>query len=806
MQIKNKIILYFFIIFFSSNLILKADEFNISAKEITFDKNNNVVTGKGQVEVTDKDGKIIKSDKVIYQKENEFLTVEGNVELFDTLGNILKTNKATYDKKMEIVNTYKNSELKTEDGYIISSKNIVYNIKDKILSSDENTTLIDPDKNKASVSMFQYNLVKKLFSSVGDIKIVDIKKNKYFFKELHINTKEKEMIGSDVSVLLDPKDFGVKETNDPRFVANDIFISKNKSILSKGVFSVCPIKKDQCPPWLLKAKKITHDKIKKTVYYEHATLKFYDIPIFYFPKFFHPDPTVKRQSGFLQPKFTDSTSLGTGFGLPYYWAISNARDLTFTPKIYNNENPVFLNEYRQAFRNGFFILDTSYTEGYKKTNSTKTNGSRNHIFSELNFNFNDDDTYSNQLSLKVQKTSNDTYFRIHDINSSLVDSSNTDLRNEINYNYEKDDIFFNISASLYENLRKNTNSRYEYIAPNILFGKSFFTEKFGTVSFETNALYRNYEVDKHISSVTNDIVWNSNSFITSGGFINSIQSIFKNTNYEAINTSDYKTKGTINEFSGVLSYKSSLPMKKEKDYSSNIFSPTFMIRYAPGHMRNLSSDDINLKYANLYSINKTSVIEDGLSAVLGFDFTINNKELGDAEKEKFSLSLGQVFNIEENEDLPSKSSLDQKASDIVGEIKYNFSEIGSIDYKFSVDHNLGELNYNEISSGLNFGKVKFNLNYLEEQNHVGDEHYVNAGVDLNLNENSKLSFETRKNFKTESTELYDISYQYVLDCLSAGLIFRREFYEDSDIEAKDTLMFTIKFIPLGGIKAPAYSP
>ena len=335
MQIKNKIILYFFIIFFSSNLILKADEFNISAKEITFDKNNNVVTGKGQVEVTDKDGKIIKSDKVIYQKENEFLTVEGNVELFDTLGNILKTNKATYDKKMEIVNTYKNSELKTEDGYIISSKNIVYNIKDKILSSDENTTLIDPDKNKASVSMFQYNLVKKLFSSVGNIKIVDIKKNKYFFKELHINTKEKEMIGSDVSVLLDPKDFGVKETNDPRFVANDIFISKNKSILSKGVFSVCPIKKDQCPPWLLKAKKITHDKIKKTVYYEHATLKFYDIPIFYFPKFFHPDPTVKRQSGFLQPVFTDSTSLGTGFGLPYYWAISNARDLTFTPKFYN---------------------------------------------------------------------------------------------------------------------------------------------------------------------------------------------------------------------------------------------------------------------------------------------------------------------------------------------------------------------------------------------------------------------------------------------------------------------------------------
>jgi len=806
MQTRNKIILYFLIIFFSSNLILKADEFNIFAKEITFDKNNNVLTGKGQVEISDKDGKIIKSDKVIYKKENEFLTVEGNVEFFDTLGNILKTNKATYDKKIEIVNTYKNSVLKTEDGYIITSKDIVYNIKDKILSSDGNAILIDPDKNEASVSMFQYNLKKKLFSSVGDIKIIDIKKNKYFFKELHINTKEKEMIGSDVSVLLDPKGFGVKETNDPRFVANDIFVSKNKSILSKGVFTVCPIKKDQCPPWLLKAKKITHDKIKKTIYYDHATLKFYDIPLFYFPKFFHPDPTVKRQSGFLSPIFTNSTSIGSGFGLPYYWAISNDRDFTFAPKIYRNQNPLFLSEYRQAFKNGFFILDTSFTDGYKETNSTKTDGSRNHIFGEIDLNFNDDDTYLSHLSLKVQKTSNDTYFRIHDIDTALVDSFNTDLKNEINYSYEKDDIFFNISAAAYENLSEKTNSRYEYIAPNILFGKSFFTERFGTVTFKTNALYKNYEVDKHISSVTNDVVWNSNSFITSGGFVNSIQSIFKNTNYEAKNTKDYKTKSVINEFSGVLSYKSSLPMKKEKDYSSNIFSPTFMVRYAPGHMRNLSGDDINLKYTNLYSVNKTSVIEDGISAILGFDFKINKKESDGDEKEKFSLSLGQVFNIEENKDLPSKSSLDQKTSDIVGEVKYNFSKIGSIDYKFSVDHNLGELNYNEISSGLNLGKIKFNLNYLEEQNHVGDEHYVKAGVDLNLNENNKLSFKTRKNFKTESTELYDISYQYMMDCLSAGLVFRREFYEDSDIEAKDTLMFTIKFVPLGGIIAPAYNP
>ena len=168
--------------------------------------------------------------------------------------------------------------------------------------------------------------------------------------------------------------------------------------------------------------------------------------------------------------------------------------------------------------------------------------------------------------------------------------------------------------------------------------------------------------------------------------------------------------------------------------------------------------------------------------------------------------MGQVFSPEKNKDIPSKSSLDQKMSDIVGEINYNFSKIGNIDYKFSVDHNLNELNYNEISTSLNFSKVGFNLGYLEEQNHVGSEHYVNAGISLNFNSNNKLSFETKKNFRTNSTEFYDINYQYNIDCLAAGLVFRREFYEDSDLEPKDSLMFVITFVPFAGIKAPLASP
>ena len=49
---------------------------------------------------------------------------------------------------------------------------------------------------------------------------------------------------------------------------------------------------DKCPPWSLQASEMSHDKIKKTIYYDNAIIKVYDIPIFYFPKLSHPDPTV----------------------------------------------------------------------------------------------------------------------------------------------------------------------------------------------------------------------------------------------------------------------------------------------------------------------------------------------------------------------------------------------------------------------------------------------------------------------------------------------------------------------------------
>ena len=85
--------------------------------------------------------------------------------------------------------------------------------------------------------------------------------------------------------------------------------------------------------------------------------------------------------------------------------------------------------------------------------------------------------------------------------------------------------------------------------------------------------------------------------------------------------------------------------------------------------------------------------------------------------------------------------------------------------------------------------MSFNLGYLEEANNIGNQKYVNSKASFNF-ENSEFSFSTKRNLLSNSSEFYNLSYEYINDCLRAGLAFRREFYKDRDLEPE--ILFSLK--------------
>ena len=127
----------------------------------------------------------------------------------------------------------------------------------------------------------------------------------------------------------------------------------------------------------------------------------------------------------------------------------------------------------------------------------------------------------------------------------------------------------------------------------------------------------------------------------------------------------------------------------------------------------------------------------------------------------------------------------------------------TISNEFSIDQNFDEINYNEFGANFLMGNMDFNLKYLEENNHIGSTNYIKTDLKIELNESNEMNFDFRRNLETESTEFYTLAYNYLNDCLRAGVVFRRKFYEDRDIEHSDSLMFKISLIPLGDAFAPA---
>ena len=749
----------------------------------------------------------IKAQNIVADKNKKVIIFKGNVIAIDSKNNLVKTDYAEYDKEKDSLTTKDNVQIKTSEGYIVKTSSVRFDNLNGIIVSNENALIEDVDGNKIKVPMFEYNRGKNLFFSKGEIEINDAIGNTYKFSEIFIDEKKKKIAGSDLRAFFNPEEIGANSNNDPRIFGNTVTIENRNTEIGKGIFTYCKLKNNKkCPAWSIQADRLNHDTEKKTIFYKNAILKIYDVPIFYFPKFFHPDPTIKRQSGFLTPSFVDSKNLGAGLVLPYFVNLADDRDFTFTPKLYTKENPLFLSEYRRDFKNSYLVLDTGFTKGYQKTTDTKRGGSKNHIFLNYNLDLESENENLSNFEFKVQRVSNDTYLKVYDVETSLANKDLDVLETTLSFSRENDESSLGFTAGMYENITVDGNARYEYIFPNFNYNKSLLSnDDFGSLDLDTTLLVKNYDVDKQKELLVNDFNFNSLKWMNNFGVVNQIISKIKLTNYNATNTKNFKNDEFNTELHGVLGLMSELPLvKAENKFKSQFLTPKLLLRYSPGDMRKFSETSKRLNPSNIFTldrINEIDTIERGFSAAVGVDYELirENPDNGDKER-KLLFSLGQIIN--EKEDKLKPAPLNQRFSDLAGEIIWSPTESFKMNYNYNLDQNYSDLNYSEIGTTLNFGPVKFNLDYLEEKQHMGSQEYVKTGFEYNFNNSSSLKFSTKRNLLKDSSEFYDLSYQYSIDCFKAGVVFRREFYTDRDIEADNSLLFQISIIPFTDISSP----
>ena len=794
---KNKFFIVFITFFLAS--LLHAEDLFIEAKDITLNKDKKTTIFKNSVSVKTKD-KIISSEFAEFNKEAQTIVLKENIIAKDNFKNTIKTNYAEYDNINKIFKSNGPTTLITSENYILEGADIIFDNFNKDIKSNKSSTLKDLDGNEIYLENFEYLAEENIFKSIGLIKIKDKFNNIYEFSQIYIDTKKKEVLGTDIKAFLNSDDFKINKENDPRIFANTIKLSDEKSTFDKSIFTICGQKENEkCPPWTLQASKMTHEKKNKTIYYNNAVIKIYDFPIFYLPYLSHPDPTVSRRSGFLPPSFSDSKNLGANLSIPYFWAISEDKNFTFSNNLFYDQHPLFIGEYNQAFKNSNFLTDFGFTEGYKKTSASKKGGDKSHLFTRFSKNFKGKFNSENSFNFITQHVSNNKYLKLYKIKSNLVDYNTDTLENEINFNHTKDDLFFGFKASLYETLKDSYDDKYEYIFPEVTIDKNIFTDdKFGGLDLQTNLKVHNYDTNKLTSFLVNNLDWESNDIIINSSIKNKFLGKLKNINYEAKNIDLFK-KETTNELYGAIGLLSKIDFQKKSNNSIHALTPKLLLRFSPGSMRK-EEDGSKLDVTNAFNLERLdndTNFETGNTATMGFDYSIKNNDI-----EKFNFSVAQIINDKENKKLHDKSSLDEKLSDLVGEGNFKLNENINFGYQFALDQNYQEVNYSDFSSKIELENLDINFNYIEENKHIGNQEYFKSKVTYNNSNKSLISFETKRNLITDSAEFYDLSYEYINDCLRAGLVYRREFYNDSELKADNSLMFNITLIPFGNINSP----
>ena len=798
---RNSVI--YILLFFLLNVTgVHCENILIQAKNITLEKDRELSIFRNEVTIKTEDGNLIKSDYAEYNKKKGIIVLKNNIIATDTRDNQIETEYAEYFEKDKIFKSSGPTKIITSEKYIIDGKNIIFDNINKYINSKDETLVTDLDNNKIFLENFEYQINDNIFKSLGYVKIKDQLNNSYEFSQIYIDTKEKEMLGTDIKAFMNHEDFKIDKRNKPRIFANAFKMSNKRSSFSKSIFTLCNYREnDKCPPWSIQASEMLHDSKKKTIYYDNAVIKVYDIPIFYLPRLSHPDPTVDRRSGFLPPSLSDSKNLGAGVSIPYFWAVKNDKNFTVTSKFYYNENPLFMGEYHQAFENSNLIADFGYTKGYENVTSKKQAGDKSHFFGKFTTNFSDDSSANSSLDIKMQNVSHQKYLKLYKVESNLVDYNIDTLENSLDFSHEDDQIFLGLNASVYETLKDDYNDKYEYILPEVTVDKNLFSSNtFGSLDLQSNFRVHTYDTNKSSTFFVNNFDWESKELNYKSGLKTNFLGNLKNINYETRNLDLYKTNST-SELFGAIGYLSEINLQKDLRNSQHLLTPKAFLRYAPGSMRKENSgkrlDPINA--FTMDRLNSTNNFETGLSSAIGVDYKIKK---GDRN---FDFSLAQVINEKENKKMPTQSSLDEKLSDLVGSLTHNLNDNIDFKFNFAVDQNYNEVNYSEIGTSLNFNPLKIDFNYLEENKHIGDQEYFKTKIDFANSNNGLFSFETKRNLVTDSSEFYNLSYEYLNDCLRAGLVYRREFYTDSELEPENSLMFKITLIPFGNINSPSLS-
>lgn len=686
-----------------------------------------------------------------------------------------QADQVTYDDVNQTITALGNVEI-AQKGKVVTAERVTYNLAAETVEAEGKVVVMDTngDVHFADKVRFQ-----------GDLKNGYVKKLK--------------------SVLADGSRFTAEEGE-----RRDGRITE----MTDATYTPCePCKLDpnKSPLWQIRAGKVVHDETDHDVTYNNATFEIYGAPVAYLPYFVHPDGTIKQKSGFLTPNFSFDTQQGFGVEPRYYWAIDPSRDATLATRIYTEQAPLFLAEYRQRFEKGAIELrgSTTYSDRYDSVGDERVHVPeewRGHLFTEGLWEV--DEKW--RAGFNTEMTSDDQYLRQYDITGDNV------LENEVFAERLDNRDYAVVRALAFQDIRVSDRATDQ---PNILpeVRADFYGDPNGILGGR-------WDLGVSALGLTRDgsgqdvlrgsihVNWERRDVLPIG-LVNTVTAGVRADIYnvpqrdETLSGGDGKSTSArlFPTVHNVISY----PFVSNFKRSQVIIEPTLALTATAdvdndSDVPNEDSQDVQIDSANIFEANRfpgLDRVEDKVHATYGVRTGIYHPDGSQAE-----FFIGQSYRFSDDDNpFPQGSGLEDRNSNLVGHLISRYKNDFNLHYRFQLGSDDLRSEQHELSAYASPGDFDLFTKYLYARALEGTDldesrEQIYSGIGWKFAEEWRIRTAARYDLgdgENEGIRLADLGLDYIGQCLNISLTGRRNYTEDETGENSTEVFLRVGFKNLG---------
>lgn len=647
-----------------------------------------------------------------------------------------------------------------------------------------------------------YNQRDDIITATGNVIMVEKDGNVLFSDYVVLTNKMAAGEMDNIKVIM--KDKSQVAARRVRRMDND-----NK-VMDNAVYSPCDVCTGKDPLWQIKARKVRHNAEKKDVYYNDAIIEIKGVPVFYSPFLSHPDPSVKRRSGFLTPGLASSSYLGAAIQPRYFWNISDNEDITLTPTLSLDKGLVYGGQYNKYFYRGDMKASGSFL--VDKDDDDKTRGNlklksryevNDYWLADTDINYSSDRNYLKDMDLPMRDdawlTSMARMQGFDNRNYASIESYYYQLNS---YDLKEYDRPVVLPLLNYENI--STPDRYgAYNKTNLNFASVYRddsdapdTQRFSMIN-SWNLPYTSPYGEKYrmVASVKSDLYYVDK---------------YKDP------TTDEAFDGGVARVFPQLGLEWKLPFIRATETSRQILEPTIVAVAAPNggnktdKIPNEDSQDVELDDTNILDLDRYSGY-DRNDTGSRISYGLNWSSYGDITG-RTSAFLAQSYKFDKdqsftrNQDMIDGESSNGNLTDYVGRVYAAPSEYFDLNYRFRLNKDDYSLAYSELSTTIGPKLLNGYISYIflednKDSSLIDDNGRKELYTSLNamLTRDWSISVYNRQDLTDNGGSLeHGGNLIYEDECLKLIMYLRQDNSSDPDYQGDFSFGMNFLLKTLGG--------